>query len=66
MEEAATAKALADKAADDTKAAYQSAANPAGYAADARPADAATAASKATASLARRTPGLHGDVRAAP
>ncbi|WP_331760524.1 hypothetical protein OG285_38375 (plasmid) [Streptomyces sp. NBC_01471] len=62
MEEAATAKALADKAADDTKAAYQSAANAAGYAADARTyakealgyaADAATAASKATASLAR-------------
>ncbi|MFJ5294849.1 ricin-type beta-trefoil lectin domain protein [Streptomyces sp. NPDC088348] len=62
LAEAAAAKALADQAKDDTKAAYQSAANAAGYAADARTyakealgyaADAATAASKATASLAR-------------
>ncbi|MET9530473.1 RICIN domain-containing protein [Streptomyces sp. NPDC006649] len=62
VEEAATAKALADKATGDAKEAYQHAANAAAYAADARTyakealgyaADAATAASKATASLAR-------------
>ncbi|MFI6448045.1 RICIN domain-containing protein [Kitasatospora sp. NPDC050543] len=61
-EEAAAAKALADAATGDAKQAYQHAANAAGYAADARgyakealgyAADAATAASKASASLAR-------------
>ncbi|WP_225889198.1 RICIN domain-containing protein [Streptomyces resistomycificus] len=62
QEEAAAAKALATQAQGDAKAAYQHAANAAGHASDARgyakealgyAADAATAASKASASLAR-------------
>ncbi|MGW7104481.1 ricin-type beta-trefoil lectin domain protein [Streptomyces sp. NPDC054838] len=62
QEEAATAKALADQAQDDTKAAYQHAATAAGYASDARTyakealgysADAAKSASLAATSLAR-------------
>ncbi|WP_275461406.1 nucleic acid/nucleotide deaminase domain-containing protein [Streptomyces noursei] len=60
--EAALAQSLADKAAADTKAAYQSAANAANYASEARgyanealgySADAAEAASKAAQSLTR-------------
>ncbi|MGX1625764.1 RICIN domain-containing protein [Streptomyces sp. NPDC055506] len=62
LEEAAAAKALAEQAKGDAKAAYQHAANAAGHAADARgyakealgyAADAALAASKASQSLAR-------------
>ncbi|MEV0218635.1 RICIN domain-containing protein [Streptomyces sp. NPDC050704] len=62
QEESTAAKALADQASGDTKAAYQHAANAAAHSSNARTyakealgyaADAATAASKATASLAR-------------